>query len=127
MKLLIDNPLSPFIADELKKTNYDAIHVRDYDMQSASDEEIFDKAAIEDRILISADTDFGTLLALRGEKKPSIVLFKHPVKRPEFQLNLLLANLPFISKELDEGSIVVFEASRIRIRKLPIGEKRKEL
>ncbi|MGH3609918.1 MAG: DUF5615 family PIN-like protein [Pseudonocardiaceae bacterium] len=121
MKFLIDNALSPVLAHALAGLGHDAVHVRDLEMQTASDEAIFDHAAEQDRVVVSADTDFGTLLAARKQTKPSVILFRHgSQRRPADQAALLRANLPQLEQALQAGSIVVIAPDRIRIRTLPL-------
>jgi predicted nuclease of predicted toxin-antitoxin system len=120
LKLLVDSALSPLIASGLKSAGHEAVHVRDYAMQSATDDEIFERAAREQRILLSEDTDFANILALRNQTHPSVILLRRGPRKPSDQLALILANLPTLEDALREGCVAVIESDRIRVRRLPI-------
>ena len=112
MNFLVDNPLSPGVAEGRRAAGHDAVHVLDYRMQAASD---------ESRVVVSADTDFGTLLSLRESTSPSVILFRgESPKRAAEQVSLILASLPAVEVALGRGAIVVLEPHRLRLRELPI-------
>jgi predicted nuclease of predicted toxin-antitoxin system len=48
-------------------------------LQHAGDDAIFDLAAVERRVVESADADFGTLLAMRSSRQPSVIQFRGAV------------------------------------------------
>jgi len=121
MRLLVDNALSPVLAELLRNAGHEAVHVRDIGLHHAADEEIFERAAAGNFVLITADTDFGTLLAARSTSKPSLILFRGGGSRkPEALAALLLSNLVQLSDVLMTGCIVTFEPARLRVRLLPI-------
>ncbi len=91
-------------------------------LQHADDEVIFDRATVERRILVSADADFGTLLAVRSSRQPSVIQFRgEGSRKPDALARTLLANLPQLVDSLEGGCIVTFEPARVRVRMLPIG------
>ena len=56
MRFLIDNALSPIVAVGLRDAGHEAIHGRDYGLQEADDVVVFERAAREGRVIVSADT-----------------------------------------------------------------------
>ncbi len=121
MNYVVDANLSPRLAGLLRDAGHDAVHVRDIGLRAASDDEIIDYAISTDRIVISHDTDFGTLLAYRELSKPSFILIRSsdPVD-VDHQARLVVANLDAMSDDLEAGAIAVFARGRLRIRRLPL-------
>ncbi len=120
MRFLIDNALPPRLAELLVAAGHNAIHVRAYRMHAAIDAEILARALAEDRIVVSADSDFGAILAAQEAERPSFILFRNPnalVARD--YLDMLLPALPLLEPELAAGCVAVFRNGRLRVRRLP--------
>jgi predicted nuclease of predicted toxin-antitoxin system len=120
LKFLIDNALPPRLADLLRAGGYDAVHVRAYEMQAGTDEDILARALDEDRVVVSADSDFGAILAAQEAERPSFILFREANARvARDYVDLLLSALPVLEPELMTGCVAVFRNGRLRVRKLP--------
>jgi predicted nuclease of predicted toxin-antitoxin system len=61
---------------ELRRDGHDAVHVLELGMQGASDDQVLARAVQEDRVVVTVDTDFGTLPALSGADRPSVLLLR---------------------------------------------------
>jgi predicted nuclease of predicted toxin-antitoxin system len=61
------------------------------------------------------------MLALRGASAPSLVLFRSAdLLTPLEQSALLVANLPAVQEELDDGAVVSISRAHLRVRRLPL-------
>lgn len=121
MRFLVDASMSPVVVQELRRAGHDAVHVGEVLRLNSPDEDILDLAARTARVVVAADTDFGELLAARQVAAPSVMLFHRETgRRPSEQAALLLANLPSVESDLQDGAIVVVEERRLRVRSLPI-------
>ena len=91
-------------------------------MRSATDTAVIDTARADDRVLISADTDFGTLLARSHATTPPFLLLRRASGRRAVELvEIILSNFNVVDADLEAGAIVVLGETTLRIRKLPIG------
>jgi predicted nuclease of predicted toxin-antitoxin system len=122
MRFLLDNNLSPRLVELLRETGHDVLHVRDLNMQRAADEVVIEFARSAQRVLVSADTDFGTLLARSHATSPSFLLMRRVSgRRATEQAELIAANCETVREELEGGAVVVLGEETLRIRRLPIG------
>jgi predicted nuclease of predicted toxin-antitoxin system len=71
VRLLLDNNLSIRLGAVLEKEGWDVVHLRSLGLQAASDRVVLDRARADARVLVSADTDFGGLLAASHESATS--------------------------------------------------------
>jgi predicted nuclease of predicted toxin-antitoxin system len=79
-------------------------------------------ALAEERVLVTTDTDFGTILALTGAAGPSVLLLRGVGDSTPERVAALLTVLPRVADELSQGAVVVVEEDRYRIRHLPIDD-----
>ena len=122
MKLLVDEALQNAVALSLTEAGHDAVHVRLLGLAGHTDDEVMGLALGEDRVLVTTDTDFGTILALTGAAGPNVLLLRGVGDCAEERVAAILDVLPRIEYELSQGAVVVIEEDRYRIRYLPIDD-----
>ena len=123
MKLLLDQGLPLSAAALLRDTGIDAIHVGEIGMSAVEDSHIIQRARDEGRIVVTLDADFHTLLALNVAINPSVIRIRIERLRARALTDLLLKVITECEEDLEQGSAITVEPSRIRIRRLPLVPK----
>jgi predicted nuclease of predicted toxin-antitoxin system len=104
MKFLIDEDLSPKVAERLRREGgLDVIHVRERALLGKPDPIILQRAYEEDRILVTANVKDFQRLARARELHPGIVLFLAGSLSRDEQLALLYKAITELEQELQEG------------------------
>jgi predicted nuclease of predicted toxin-antitoxin system len=113
--------ISPQTVAFLRQRGWDIIRIPEVLPATASDREILEFARQQERVIVTQDLDFSTLLALSGYNQPSLITLRLMVSDPETVNQKLIEILPGKEEALKEGSAVVIDDVAVRIRKLPIG------
>lgn len=122
MRLLVDEALQDAVAHRLAESGHDVTHVRLLGLAGRTDDEVMALALQEARVLVTTDTDFGTILALTGAAGPSVLLLRGVSDSVTGRVAAIIDVLPRVEYELSQGAVVVIEEDRYRIRYLPIDE-----
>ena len=120
MTFLLDENLPPSLCLKLKNIGFEARHVNDIGFNGTPDFKIAELAAQTGEIILTHDTDFGTILALTGVNKPSVILFRWEIITSQNLFEFLEKHLAELKDDLEVGCLVVVEQNRMRIRSLPL-------
>ena len=120
LRFLVDMNLSPKTVINLQKHGWDILRVSQVLPMDAEDSEILEFARQHNRVIITQDLDFSSLLALGNHEKPSLITFRLSVPDPEVITQKLLEVLPNIENKLTEGCAVTIDDRKVRVRRLPI-------
>jgi predicted nuclease of predicted toxin-antitoxin system len=122
VRFLVDANLSPRVAEWLRHCEHDAAHVFERGLAQAPDREIFERAGEEGRILLTADLDFGEILA-RSTGVVSVVLLRIGTSSTRRTITRLERVLGQAAAALEEGAVVIVGRTSLRVRRLPIVRK----
>lgn len=120
MRLLADAHISPRTVEFLRRLGQDVEPVGSVLPPASPDEAIVQAAVRDARVILTHDLDFSAIIALRGERVPSLISLRLSSSRIEHVNAVLEQVLPQIESALAAGSIVAVEDERIRIRALPL-------
>jgi len=120
VKLLLDMNLSPVWVKVLADAGFEAIHWSSVGAPTARDEEIMRFAAEHGFVVFTHDLDFGTLLALTKQTKPSVVQVRTRDVLPAAIGNLVITLLHRFAEELERGAVAVVDPVKPRVRILPL-------
>ena len=115
MRFIVDECTGPVVARWLQSQGHDAFSV--YELaRGISDEEIAEKAATQDRIVITNDKGFGERTFREGRRHAGIVLLRLKDERSTCKIEALRRLLESHPARL-EGNFVVVTEKAVRISK----------
>ena len=120
MRLLADLHISPRTVQFLRSLGHDVLRVTDLLPATASDETIVERAAQDQRVILTQDLDMTAIIALSRRQYPSLVTLRLSSVRIEFVNTVLQRTLPILEQDLLQGTLVTIEDSRVRLRRLPL-------
>lgn len=120
MKLLADMGISMTTVRELRRWGYDAVHLREENLQRLQDDKILHKAKSESRVILTFDLDFGDLLVHGHHELPSVIIFRLHNQTPSNVTPKIRYLVEQKKAELEKGALILAEEGLYRLRRLPI-------
>lgn len=118
MRFLADQDVYQITVEWLRERGHDVVTARELNMQRASDRELLNKARSLNRVMLTRDKDFGTLVFLRQQKGTGVMLLRMtPATMDEVHETLHELLRTVDAPQLRQRFCVV-EADRYRMRQL---------
>jgi len=108
--LLADENIHPDVVRFLQEQGCDVVAVRESQLVGSTDEELLRTAVSENRLVLTHDSDFGTLAVLQGKPVVGIVYLRPGHIEPDFTIQTIRA---ILRQEQDLSPPFVLVSQRI--------------
>jgi predicted nuclease of predicted toxin-antitoxin system len=120
ISILLDQGLPRSAASLLRDEGWDVLHTGDIGLSRSTDRQILEFARNEQRVIITLDSDFHTILALTNASTPSVIRIRlEGLRGPDLAL-LIKKIWPRVEPQVKKGAMVTVTESGIRIRNIPV-------
>lgn len=120
MKFLLNENIPPSLAHHLLSIGHESIHNYDCGLTGKTDEEVIRFASNNDLIILTLDLDYGRIISLSGQSKPSVITFRYKVVSPDILFECLIKILPEMTNVLVSGALISVDENIVRYRLLPL-------
>jgi predicted nuclease of predicted toxin-antitoxin system len=120
VKIVIDMNLGKDWVQCLEAGGLAAIHWSSVGKPDADDSDIMEWASANGYAVLTADLDFGTMLAASNAEWPSVIQLRVPNTPSSYSGSLVLKALEQSRHEIEAGALVTIHTDRFRIRPLPL-------
>lgn len=122
IKFLIDENLSPYLAEYLRKLNYEAFAVREVGLKGKSDVDLVRWIQKEDAVLVTADLDFGEFFYWQSLGKFGVIIIRSKSQKYKAHRQILeyLHKENVLKDKALKNSLIIVSEGRYRWRKFVI-------
>jgi len=120
MKLLVDMNLPPKFADMLVSDGIESFHWYNIGVPDAADSEIFSYAIDNECAIVTCDLDFSAILSVTCGSKPSVIQVRTQGLPWDELAKIVVNAVTQNTNDLASGAIISINASKSRIRLLPL-------
>jgi len=120
MKLLLDMNIPLKYAELLSKKGIELMRWSDVGAPDAADAEIMAYARDNDFIVLTNDLDFGAILSVTHDLKPSVAQVRASILHADQAVDLIATALYRFDDDLKRGAILSVDIKNARLRLLPL-------
>lgn len=120
MRFLLDQGLPRSAVVLLAQIGFEADHVGDLGMATASDSEILAEAIRRHAVVVTLDADFHSILVRTGAGMPSVIRIRVDGLKGSGIRDILAEVVRVAGDDLLAGSVVSVRKHRVSVRRLPI-------
>ena len=118
LRFFLNHNLSPETTNLFRSLGFDATDTREHGLEMVSDLEIAAYAALESRIVVTFDTDFGDIRDFPPGRYPGVIRLKLPVQTLEVLHPILLEFFGKVAEADLVGALVTLEPGFYRVRRM---------